>query len=119
MDLHLALTANPRKTVEILCAEPSNANQSRIFDYLKQFVGNMNHDVVRRFVQFTTGTSVCLAKVIKVTVNSLSGFARRPISHTCDCTLELPSTYSTYPEFVAEFETVLAQPEIAWTMDGI
>ena len=26
----------------------------------------------------------------------LSGLGRRPIAHTCDCTLELPTTYMNY-----------------------
>lgn len=83
---------------------------------LEQFVGNMNHDMVRKFMRFSTGS---LTDAIAVQFNSLSGFARRPISHMCDCVLDLPSTYCTYPDFVMEFQEVLSQSEIAWTMDAI
>ena len=110
--LYMALTVSLAKVVDILEAVPMNPNEARVFDYLKQFVGNMNHNMVRRFMHFTTGSSDCLTKTIAVQFNSLSGFARRPTTHTCDCVLDLPSTYYTYPDFVMEFEGVLSQPEI-------
>ena len=117
--LYLTLTGNPAKVVSILNSVPCNANEERVFEYLQQFVGSMNHDNIRRFLRFTTGSSVCLTSKINVTFNTLSGFARRPISHTCDNSLELSSTYLTYPIFVDEFEAVLSQPELDWTMDAI
>lgn len=117
--LYMTLTANPGKVVSILQSLPLNSNEERVFTYLKQFIGSMNQDDVRKFLRFTTGSSVCLTKSIRVHYNSLSGFARRPVSHTCDCSLELPSTYTTYPSFVDEFQSILSQPENAWTMDAI
>ena len=64
------------------------------------------------FLQFITGSSVLLAKNIKV---SLNGLYRQPISHTCDCNIELPVSYATYPEFESEFTKILA----SWTMDVV
>lgn len=118
--LYSALTATPAKVVEILQSEPTdNACEERVMSYLEQFVGNMNKDMLRKFLRFATGSSVCLSKKITVAFNNLSGFARRPISHTCGSLLELSSSYSTYPEFVGEFEEVLAQPESYWVMDAL
>ena len=67
-----------------------------MFSYLQQFIGDMKRAEIRRFLRFTTGSSVLLASNISVAFNSLSGLARRPIAHTCSSTLELSSTYINY-----------------------
>ena len=59
-----------------------------------------------------------ITKSIKVHFNSLKGIARRPISHTCSCTLELPTSYVSFLEFEKEFSLVLTS-EDAWAMDAI
>ena len=56
---------------------------------------------------------------ITVVFNSLNGLARRPISHTCDCTLELSRSYSSYMEFEDELSKVLGSEGSCWVMDGI
>ena len=57
-------------------------------------------------------------KSIKVNFNSLQGLARRPISHTCSCLLELSTSYSSFLEFEQEFSVVLIS-EDAWPMDAV
>ena len=59
--------------------------------YLRTFIGNLNHQDLHNFLRFVTGSSVDIDKKISVTLYSLSGLARRPISYTCSCTLELMS----------------------------
>ena len=117
--VYVALTATPTKVLETLHVDTANQNEERVLTYLQQFIGSMKQDMVRRFLRFTTGSSVCLSKSIKVTFNGLSGFSRHPISHTCTSMLELPTTYKNYTEFVSEFEQLLMQPENGWTMDAI
>ena len=56
---------------------------------------------LRLFLRFVTGASVCILPKINV------GFAWRPIAHTCDSTLELPTSYSNYEDFFAEFKAIL------------
>ena len=56
---------------------------------------------------------------ITVTFNNVSGIARRPISHTCDCCLELPSAYTPYLEVEQEFIAVLADDKNPWQIDSI
>jgi len=56
-----------------------------------------------------TGSSVCSATEILVTFNSLSGLAKRPIAHTCDCTLELSTAYANYEGFYGEFQAILSK----------
>jgi len=117
--LYLALTATPAKVLKVFVSEASNESEERVFGYLEQYVGSMSQDFLRKFLRFTTGSSVCIASKITVAFNSLSGLARCPIGHTCDSLLELPSSYLTYLEFVTEFDQVLSQPEHAWLIDAL
>ena len=118
--LYYTLTATSSKVLTML-QEPvtSNSCQSRIFSYLQQFIGNMNQAEVRRLLRFTTGSSVILSGGITVTFNNISGIARKPIAHTCDPCLELPSTYTSYLDFEQEFNAVLADDQYAWQMDSV
>ena len=118
--LYTSLCASPQRVLSSL-NEPNelDMNQARVFEYLKQLIGNMGGDSLRRFLRFTTGSSVLFNNRISVTFNSLSGLARRPIAHTCDSIIELPSTYVTYPEFEREFTAVLADDDHAWQMDSV
>ncbi|KAK1891294.1 UDP-N-acetylmuramoyl-L-alanyl-D-glutamate--26-diaminopimelate ligase [Dissostichus eleginoides] len=45
----------------------------------------------------------------------LCGLSRRPVAHTCGAVLELPCTYSSYPDFRAELDSVLSGD--CFTMD--
>ncbi len=119
-DLYCSLTASPSKVVDMI-VEPtaSNPAQERVFNYLIQYVGNMKVSEVQRFLRFVTGSAVCLSVYITVQFNSLSGFGRRPISHTCSNSLELSTDYDTYPDFATEFNAILNENEYTWIMDGL
>ena len=57
-----------------------------------------------------------LGKEIKVQlVTPESLFTRRPIAHTCSCTLELPNNYKSVIELRNEFSSILKSD--VWTMD--
>ena len=118
--LYLALSATAEKVLTIL-DEPiaANPSEARVFEYLKQYIGNMNNAEARRFLRYTTGSSVLISQRISVTFNGLTGLARRPIGHTCGCILELPSTYLSYVEFEDEFKSILSDDEYAWEMQAI
>ena len=117
--LYKALNATPKRVLQLV-EEPGGMNsaQERVFSYLTTYISNCKQDELRLLLRFVTGSSVLLDKTIKVTFNRLSGLARRPISHTCDCLVELPLSYSTYPEFEQELSRVLAC-EASWAMDAI
>ncbi len=118
-ELYLALGVTASKVIQLL-DEPLclTSNQSRVFGYLVQMIGNMKQDELRSFLRFVSGSSVCLSGRLAVRFNSLSGLGRRPIAHTCDCVLELPVSYTTYLEFVGEFRNVLTSDE-CWIMNAI
>lgn len=115
--LYKSLNASPASVLKMI-EEPSDMNfaQDRVFHYLLTFIGNAKQEQLRLFLRFVTGSSVRIAKPIVVTFNNLTDLARRPISHTCDCTLEVPIAYTTYPEFELEFSLVLNH-EMSWIMD--
>lgn len=118
--LYMALRASPVKILTLLEDDSAadDPNKARVFKYLTQFIGNMSKDELRSFLRFVTGGAVCPTK-LKVSFNSLTGIARRPIAHTCAYQLEISVDYSTYLEFVAEFRSVLHSESDAWYMDAM
>lgn len=117
-DLFRALNATPSVVLRLI-EEPEfeNRAEAKIFYYLTSYIGNSKQNELRSFLRFVTGSSVVLGQSIKISFNSLHGLARRPIAHTCDCQLDLPTTYSNYPDFEKEFDSILAQDD--WTMDAV
>ena len=97
----------------------ANPTEERILSYLKLYVGSMHLGELRAFLRFVTGSCVCTARRIIVAFNRLDGLARRPIAHTCNYTLELPTTYSTFSDFSSEFQLVLKDDDCAWVMDAL
>ena len=59
--LHATISGTPEKVLEIL-EEPVYENdcEARVFGYLQQFIGDMKCAEIRRFLRFTTGSSVLL-----------------------------------------------------------
>ena len=88
--------------------------------YLRTLVGRLSTEDLRHLMRFITGSSVCSEKNITIQFNGLTGLARRPIAHTCDSTLELPTAYCNYSDFY-EMCCILAQTEdeVAWKMDAL
>ncbi len=117
--LYLALRVNPAKIVQQI-DEPffHCRNQEKVFNFLLTFVGSMKRNEAQQFLRFVTGSSVCFAVNISVSFNTLSGFTRRPIAHTCSSTLQVSAMYGTYTEFVEQFSQVLASPD-CWKMNSI
>ena len=112
--LYVALNATPDIVIsKIVEPEQCNSACSRVFAYLLliHFIGNMKQDELRQFLRFVTGSSVLITKAINVYFNSLQGIARRPISHTCSCTLELSVSYTNYLDFEQEFCMVLSSKD--------
>lgn len=86
--------------------------------YLTIFIGNLTHKELMAFLRFVTGSSLLSEKRMHVSFNSLTGIARRPISHTCSCELQLSTSYISYIEFSEEFYNVLRSSD-AWEMHAI
>ena len=118
-ELYKALNATSASVLRLIeSPEDMNFAEDRVFRYLLTFVGSAKTDQLRFFLRFVTGSSVLIDERITISFNNLTGLARRPISHTCDCGLELPISYATYPEFEFEFSKILSH-EMSWVMDAI
>ena len=52
---------------------------------------------------------------LQVTFNQNENLLRRPIAHTCSFVLEVPSTYTSFPELREEFNHILEANN--WEMD--
>lgn len=91
--------------------------EERVWQYLRQFIGNLTIQQLRSFLRFVTGSFVISVYDISVTFNKLEGLARRPISHTCTSTLELSTSYCSLIEFTEEFLSVITNPQYCWEMD--
>ena len=120
--IYQRLTISPKKVISLIeIPEVATTQEDRVCYYLRTMIGNMQPGELRSFMRFVTGSCVCITCKINITFNSLSGFARRPIAHTCTCTLEIPTTYANYDDFHSEFYSVLTNTdeEFSWRMDAL
>ena len=122
-DIHLlyfSLLATPAKVLaSINEPECMNAAEERVFTYLTQMVGDMKAPQLATLLRFISGSSVVIGKSIIVMFNQTAGLARRPIAHTCDCALELSTSYLSYLDFEAEFRSILTDTEFVWNMNAL
>lgn len=95
------------KVLSLLNSTPSNPAENEAFSNLKRFIRSLDDQKLSAFLSFTTATDVILTSKIDVTFTNLEGLQRRPVAHTCGCTLEVPSTYANFCEFREEFSNVL------------
>ncbi|KAK2853352.1 hypothetical protein Q5P01_006013 [Channa striata] len=78
------------------------------FSHLQRFVKSADETKAEQILRFCTGSSVICVDKILVCFNVETGLNRRPVAHTCGATLEVPCTYSSYPEFRTEFDNILS-----------
>ncbi|CAI5697433.1 unnamed protein product [Oreochromis niloticus] len=78
------------------------------FNHLQRYVKNADETKAEKILRFCTGSSVICVDKILVCFNAETGLNRRPVAHTCGATLEVPCTYSSYPEFRTEFDNILS-----------
>ena len=92
-----------------------NAEENEIAKYFKKYLMSMNSTLLKKFLRFCTGSDLMPNEQIKITMVKRDGLARRPVAHTCGNVLELPISYTDYPEFRSEFNSVL--DSAIWVMD--
>ena len=118
--LYKSLAVTASRVLGILqFLKSSNPAEERILGYLSNMIGNMNEVQLQNFLRFVTGSSVVLGKDIHIQFNGLSGLARQPIAHTCDCVLELPVAYNNFQDFFSELVAVLSDTENCWQMNSL
>ena len=120
--LFYRMSVTPTKVLSMLeFSEATNELEERVCNYLTTMVGNMQVNELSLFLRFITGASVCIVPKVRVEFNALSGFGRRPIAHTCDCVLELPTSYTNYEDFYGEFKAIfdITKENFSWRMDAL
>ena len=120
--IYQRLTVSPRKILSLITVpEFKSVQEDRVFQYLRTMIGNMQPEELRLLMRYITGSCVCTVSNIGITFNSLAGLSRRPIAHTCSCTLEIPTTYVNYDDFCKEFYSILTKTdeEFSWRMDAL
>ena len=106
----------PKKVVKLFAGTPSNDAERQTFDHLKRFVKSLSDEILRLFLQFTTGSDLLVVDCILIDFTTINGAARRPVAHTCGPVLEIPCTYQSFNELVEEFSSILSNKE-SWSFD--
>ncbi|KAL4005699.1 hypothetical protein ACER0C_005412 [Sarotherodon galilaeus] len=95
--------ATGKRVVDLTSRVPKSSHSS-----LQRYVKNDDEKNPEKILRFCTGSFVICVDKILVCFNAETGLNRRPVTHTCGATLEVPCTYSSYPEFRTEFDNVLS-----------
>ncbi|CAL9685425.1 unnamed protein product [Knipowitschia caucasica] len=106
-----------KKVLRLIQAIPANPSEQQCLKYLMQYVRELDKVGLRNFLRFVTGSDIINVAKIEVMFTLLDGLARRPVAHTCGAVLELPSTYTSFPEVRVEMDSVLSSNY--FTMDLI
>lgn len=120
--IYRKLTVSAKKVISLLhFPEFCSQQETRIYEYLRLMIGNMQQEYLPLFMRFVTGSCVCSTREIKIVFNGLSGLARRPIAHTCDSTLELSTNFVNFEDFQGDFRAIFEKTneEFSWRMDAI
>lgn len=113
--LYIQLTPTTSKILNAMVCQPLNEGERQSEKYLKRFIKGLDSRLLSTFLRFFSGSDLMLFATWQVHFTNLLGASRRPIAHTCSCTLELPSTYQSFPELREEFNNILQADN--WEMD--
>lgn len=97
-----------RKFLKLLDASPTTQAENQSFRFLQQYIRGLDDTGLRRLLRFLTGSDVICVNKVEVLFTPTVGLARRPVAHTCGPVLELPWTYTAYPELRTEMDSILA-----------
>ncbi|KAK1878470.1 E3 ubiquitin-protein ligase TOM1-like [Dissostichus eleginoides] len=119
MELYENKRPTNRKVAQMIkpSNESLNPQEQAALTYLLRYVRSLDQRQLEIFLRFCTGSSVLCKDSIEVTLNGLCGLSGRPVAHTCGAVLESPCSYSSYPDFRAELDSVLTGD--CFTMDVV
>jgi hypothetical protein len=108
-------TPTVKKVLGLIEATPSSNPQRDALSSLKRYIRGLDDEKLVKFLRFCTGaTIICIEKII-VDFTNLNGLERRPVAHICGSVLELPTTYTSFPQFREEMNNILASE--FWDID--
>lgn len=97
-----------RKLIKLLDASPTTQAESQSLRFLQQYIRGLDNTGLRKMLRFATGSDVICVEKIEILFTHVDGLMRRPVAHTCGPTLELPWTYTSYPELRVEMDGILS-----------
>ena len=104
------------KILSCLEANPGNDPERENLKFLKKFIKGLDTSQrLSNFVRFVSGSELMLFAAIQIEFRDLSGLGCRPVAHTCNTVLQLPSTYQSFPELREELSSILSLDN--WEMD--
>lgn len=103
------------KVIALLKASPATAAETEAMAHLKRFIRGLDEAKLTTFLRFTTAADVIVTDALTISFTNSEGLQRRPIAHTCGCTLEVPSTYASFCELREEFMAILNSD--SWEMN--
>lgn len=114
-DLYSSLLPTNVKVINILKATTATAAEGETLAHLKRFIRGLDESKLAMFLRFTTASDVLVTDTLTIFFTNQEGLQRKPVAHTCSCTLEVPSTYSSFCELREEFMAILNSD--SWEMD--
>ena len=108
--LYETKTATGKKVAQLLQTTKLILSQreQKAFSHLQRYVKNADQSKAEKILRFCTACNVMSVEKIKVTFSGESGLGRRLVADTCEALLEVPYTYSSYPDFRTEFDKMLS-----------
>ena len=105
------------KVVSTIDCQSTNDGERDALKILKRYIKRLDSRLLATFLHFVTGSDVTLFHSWEINFTQLDECTRRSVAHTCTNTLELPSTYQSFPELREEFNQILKANN--WEMDNL
>ena len=115
LSIYDQLTPTNSRLLDTIDSQPTTQEERDSLKFLKRFIKGLDSRMLTTFLRFFSGSDLMLFDSWQVNFTNIEGCARRPIAHTCSNTLELPSTYLSFPELREEFNNILKSEN--WEMD--
>jgi hypothetical protein len=116
-ELYERLYPTCAKVLACITVETSSEAEKECLKHLKRYIRGLDTSKLTKFLRFISGSDIMLFEHIQISFTQLDGAQRRPIAHTCNFLLELPSTYQSFPELREEFNNILESN--SWEIDII
>lgn len=97
-----------RKLIKLLDASPTTQTESQSLRFLQQYIRGLDNTGLRKMLRVATGSDVICVEKIEILFTHVDGLMRQHVAHTCGPTLELPWTYTSYPELRVEMDGILS-----------
>ena len=99
--MYKSIKPTNKKVLVLISAEPANNSERSVVGLLRKYIRGLDEKMLCK------GGNVLCSGNITISFTSLDGAARRPVAHTCGPVLEIPTTYSSFPEFRQDMNNVL------------